>query len=87
MARVLVGWCLAASVVALAAFVIDKRRARRGSRRVPERWLHALSLMGGWPGSLVGIFLARHKSRKPRFVVITFIAAAAHVVACVLILR
>ncbi|MFN0132030.1 MAG: DUF1294 domain-containing protein [Phycisphaerales bacterium] len=87
MIPLLLGWCLAASVASFAAFAIDKNRARRGSRRIPERWLHAFSLVGGWPGSIAGIFLIRHKNRKAAFVLSTLLAAAAHAAAWVLILR
>lgn len=60
-------WLAAASVAGLAAAVADKRRARRGRGRVPEAAFHALALLGGWPGELLGFALARHKTRKPRF--------------------
>jgi uncharacterized membrane protein YsdA (DUF1294 family) len=56
-------------VVGFAAAVADKRRARRGAGRLPEAAFHALALVGGWPGELVGFALARHKTRKARFLV------------------
>jgi uncharacterized membrane protein YsdA (DUF1294 family) len=62
-------WLAAASVVGFALAVADKRRARSGRGRVPEKAFHALALLGGWPGELVGFALARHKTRKPRFLV------------------
>lgn len=45
----------------------DKRRARRGRGRVPEAAFHALALLGGWPGALLGFLAVRHKTAKPRF--------------------
>ncbi|HUR24497.1 MAG TPA: DUF1294 domain-containing protein [Candidatus Thermoplasmatota archaeon] len=60
-------WLAAASVVGLAAAVADKRRARRGRGRVRELAFHALALLGGWPGELLGFALVRHKTRKLRF--------------------
>ena len=54
----------AATVVAYAA---DKRAARLGRRRVPERTLLALGLLGGWPGAQVARHALRHKTRKASF--------------------
>ncbi|MBI3726190.1 DUF1294 domain-containing protein [bacterium] len=36
--------------------------------RVPEVLLLALAGLGGGAGAIAGIFLVRHKTRKPRFV-------------------
>jgi uncharacterized membrane protein YsdA (DUF1294 family) len=71
-------WLTAASAVGFAAAVADKRRARRGQGRVPEAAFHALALAGGWPGELVGVALARHKTRKVRFLVPFVLAALAN---------
>jgi uncharacterized membrane protein YsdA (DUF1294 family) len=72
-------WLAAASAVGLAAAVADKRRARRGRGRVPEAAFHALALAGGWPGELLGFAVARHKTRKVRFLVPFVLAALANV--------
>ena len=58
---------LAASVAAAIAYGIDKSAARNGAWRTPERTLHILALMGGWPGALVAQRVFRHKSAKPSF--------------------
>jgi len=58
---------LAASVAAAIAYGTDKSAARSGAWRTPERTLHVLALMGGWPGALVAQRVFRHKSRKPSF--------------------
>ena len=39
----------------------------RGARRVPERRLLAFCALGGSPAFLAGMFLFRHKTRKPKF--------------------
>lgn len=46
---------------------LDKRHARIHAPRVPEKVLFAFSLLGGSLGGTVGIFLLRHKTRKPLF--------------------
>ena len=67
------------SLVALGVYAADKSAARRGRRRVRERTLHAIELLGGWPGALVAQQLLRHKRRKWSFVLVTWLIAAAHV--------
>ena len=57
------------NAVALAAFFVDKRLARRRARRVPEATLILLALLGGFAGGAVGIVLFRHKTRKPGFLI------------------
>ncbi|MGV8082762.1 MAG: DUF1294 domain-containing protein [Coriobacteriia bacterium] len=55
------------SVVLFVFYGIDKAAARRGMRRIPERWLHMLAVLGGWPGALAGQLVFRHKTRKQPF--------------------
>jgi uncharacterized membrane protein YsdA (DUF1294 family) len=71
----------AMSVVTLAAFAIDKGRARRGALRIPEATLHALELLGGWPGSLVGQRLLAHKTRKVPYQAVFWAIVAVHLAA------
>jgi uncharacterized membrane protein YsdA (DUF1294 family) len=80
----------AASLVAFAAYGIDKSAARRGATRISEQTLLLLGLVGGWPGALVAQQLFRHKTRKRSFrrvfwgtvvVNVLVLAAAVYVVA------
>ena len=45
----------------------DKLYAKSGHRRVPEKRLFLLALLGGAPGGLLGMYAFRHKTRHPRF--------------------
>lgn len=55
------------SVVTFIAYALDKSAAKRQARRTPESTLHALSLVGGWPGALLAQQYLRHKSSKVEF--------------------
>ena len=73
-------YLLAADVLALLLMLSDKRRARRGERRIPEATLFLAALLGGALGGTVGMFLFRHKTRHAAFRVgfplITLVQAA-----------
>jgi uncharacterized membrane protein YsdA (DUF1294 family) len=57
-----------ASLVTLAVYAIDKSAAMARRRRVPERALLVLGVIGGWPGAVVAQQALRHKTQKTRFV-------------------
>lgn len=55
------------SLVTFGAFLLDKRKAQKGRWRIKERTLISLSMCFGWPGAMLGMKLARHKTQKPLF--------------------
>ena len=66
------------SVVTFGAYGIDKRRAVKAQRRIPERTLHLLALACGWPGAWIGQRVFRHKTQKTGFRVVFFLGVGAH---------
>jgi len=78
------GWALALylavmSVITFLAYARDKRAARAGARRTPERTLLALNLAGGFVGGWLGMRILRHKTRHPSFKVVQTLATLAWV--------
>jgi uncharacterized membrane protein YsdA (DUF1294 family) len=59
------------NVLSFLSFGYDKYNSKRGKRRIPERWLHMLTSSGGFVGSVAGMSLFRHKTKKFKFVIIT----------------
>jgi len=64
---VLLAWLGTTSCVAFALFGYDKWLAGRKGGRVAESTLCWMSVLGGWPGGLLGILVFRHKSAKGSF--------------------
>ena len=65
---VLAVWIAAWSLFLFASMGADKRRARRGLWRIPEKRLFVLALLGGAPGGLLGMAVFRHKTKHWSFI-------------------
>ena len=61
-------WIAAWSLILFCSMGADKRRARRGLWRIPEKRLFILALIGGAPGGLLGMAVFRHKTKHWYFV-------------------
>ncbi len=73
----LLGAYLMANIAALVIFYADKRAASRMLRRVPERKLLTVALVGPF-GALVAMRIFHHKTRKTKFLVI-YVFALLHI--------
>lgn len=49
--------------------LVDKFKAKKKLWRIPEATLMGGALLGGSVGALLGMYLARHKTRHPKFAV------------------
>ncbi len=56
------------NIIGFFSMAIDKRKARRGAWRIPEKTLFLLSFMGGSLGTLAGMYTFRHKTKHAKFV-------------------
>jgi len=45
----------------------DKRRAKRGLCRIPERTLLLFAVAGGSVGGMIGMSVFHHKTKHPKF--------------------
>ena len=66
------------NALALGFMCADKYFAVRHRRRVPEAALLALAALGGAGGALLGMALAHHKTRKPKFYITVPLLLAVH---------
>ncbi len=69
---------LAMSAATYLAYARDKSAARAGRRRTPEKALHLMALLGGWPGALLAQRRLRHKSSKTAFLAVFWLTVAAN---------
>ncbi len=69
---------LVINIVAFTAMFLDKRKAKKGAWRTPEKTLHTLSLMGGFLGSYIGMETFRHKTQHKIFYVVNILALILH---------
>ena len=58
---------VAMSVIGFVLMGADKRRAEKGAWRIPEKVLFGVSFLLGGVGSLVGMFVFRHKTKHVSF--------------------
>jgi uncharacterized membrane protein YsdA (DUF1294 family) len=61
------------------AYGRDKGQAVTGGRRIPERTLHLMAFLGGWPGAILGQRQYRHKTQKTSFRTVFWLVLVAHV--------
>ncbi|MBQ9458533.1 MAG: DUF1294 domain-containing protein [Oscillospiraceae bacterium] len=66
-ALALAAYLIAVNLAAFAAFGADKRRAKRGERRISERTLFLLAIFGGSLGAVCGMCAFHHKTKHRYF--------------------
>ncbi len=58
------------NVIAFFMYWSDKRNAKKGRWRIPEKTLLGIALFGGSLGALLGMYLFRHKTRHLKFIIL-----------------
>ena len=48
---------------------LDKRKAKKGKWRIPEKTLFIITALGGGIGTIAGMYTFRHKTQKLAFVI------------------
>ena len=65
----IIAYFIITNVIGFALMGIDKRKAKKGSFRIPEATLFSIAIIGGSIGSILGMFLFRHKTKHWYFVI------------------
>ncbi len=48
---------------------LDKNKAKKGRWRIPEKTLFLITALGGGIGTILGMYVFRHKTQKLNFVI------------------
>lgn len=62
------------NLLAFITYYVDKKLAKRKKFRISEKSLFFLSFMGGSIGSLLAMYIFRHKTKKKKFLIINIIS-------------
>ena len=57
------------NLITLLVMYIDKKKAEKSKRRIPEKTLFTLVILGGGIGGIAGMYMFRHKTKKAKFVI------------------
>ncbi|TGC08909.1 DUF1294 domain-containing protein [Methanolobus halotolerans] len=60
-------YLLLVNILTFSLMGMDKRKAKRNERRIPEKTLFMWAVVGGTIGSIIGMYFFRHKTRHPSF--------------------
>ena len=69
MVVILIIYLVAVNIIAAAVCIYDKHQARRGGWRISEKFLFAISLIGGAVGMYLTMLQIRHKTKHMNFMV------------------
>lgn len=58
------------NIFSLCLYYIDKRKAIKRKYRFSEKFLITLSIIGGCYGSIIGMYLFRHKTKHLKFTIL-----------------
>ena len=68
MTKLILLYLLIINALSFLLMLADKRKAQNNLWRIPEKTLFTAALFGGSIGSLLGMYLLRHKTRHLSFV-------------------
>lgn len=60
---------VAINIIGFFIMWLDKRKAIKGSWRIPEKTLFIITALGGGIGTIAGMYTFRHKTQKIQFVI------------------
>ena len=65
--QIVVIYLIIMNILGFFAMGLDKHQAKMGNRRIPENTLFGFTLLGGGIGTIAGMYVFRHKTKKLKF--------------------
>ena len=62
-------YLLIINFIGVVTMLIDKYKAQKGFWRTPEKTIFIITLLGGGIGTISGMYLFRHKTKKLKFTI------------------
>jgi len=87
LAQILIIYLIMINIATFFYFGVDKIKASLAKRRISEKMLWTLSLVGGSLGGILGMYFFRHKTKKLSFQIIMAIILAVQICLVVWLLR
>ncbi|MCR5283919.1 MAG: DUF1294 domain-containing protein [Lachnospiraceae bacterium] len=83
----LILYLLVINVIGFSLMGIDKSKARKRAWRIPESTLFLFAIFGGSIGSIIGMYVFRHKTKHWYFVVGMPLILILQLIGCYMLLR
>ena len=68
-AKNIIIYLISINIIGFLIMWIDKRKAIKGSWRIPEKTLFIITAIGGGIGTIAGMYTFRHKTKKLNFII------------------
>ena len=62
--KIIIIYLIIINIIGFLAMGIDKHKAKMGNRRIPENTLFLFTVLGGGIGTISGMYVFRHKTKK-----------------------
>jgi uncharacterized membrane protein YsdA (DUF1294 family) len=72
------GYILVISLITYGIYWHDRRQAQSSGQRIPEKILHLLELIGGWPAAFLAQQTLRHKTSKRSYQIVYWLIVAVY---------
>ena len=84
---IIIGYYVIINIVLFLAMALDKSRAIKNRRRIPEKTLFLMAILGGGVGGLIAMYTKRHKTRHIDFIIAFAFTAILHIFVCYMIMK
>ncbi len=84
---IIIGYYLIINMVLFAAMALDKSRAVKNRRRIPEKTLFFMAILGGGIGGLLAMYTKRHKTRHIDFIIAFAFTTLLHMFVCYMVMK